>query len=93
MLKIRISGSKQELEEISTIMQDAEIKKFKHKKGHTTYAIDSRVSVKEFLSQNEVKNATVPEENNKQIIQKQKEELKDISHDLSELLDVIQEDS
>ena len=83
MLKIRISGTKKELEQISKVMDDAEIKTFRHKSGKTTYAIDSKISVKDFLAKNREEDpANLTHEQN----------IKKISDDLSDLLDVISED-
>lgn len=53
MLKIRISGSFAELEQISQHMLNSEIKKFKTAQGKTTYAIDTQISVSDFLAQND----------------------------------------
>ena len=82
MLKIRISGTRKELEQISKVMDDADIKIFRHKSGKTTYAIDSKISVKDFLAKNS-------EEDPSSLTHEQN--IKKISDDLNDLLDVISE--
>lgn len=52
MLKIRISGTKEELNQVAKQIGDGEIRKFKQPSGKTTYAIDTVMSVNEFLSKN-----------------------------------------
>ena len=80
MLKIRISGTRKELEQISKVMEDADIKTYRHKSGKTTFAIDSKISVKDFLAKNtEPDPSTLTHEQN----------LKKVTDDLNELLDVI----
>jgi len=91
MLKIRISGTQEELEKIVELMDDAEIVKFKHKKGKTTYAIDTIMTVEEFLKQNESIRALNEQESEAEIekqIQYEKN-IKSINQELTDLLDVI----
>ena len=94
MLKIRISGSKQELEKIAELMEDAEIKQFKHKSGHRTFAIDTTMTVDEFLEQNESIRALNEEESMAEIEKeiRYKENIDNISQELNDLLDVISEE-
>jgi len=91
MLKIRISGTQEELEKIVELMDDAEIVKFKHIKGKTTYAIDTIMTVEEFLKQNESIRALNEQESEAEIekqIQYEKN-IKSINQELTDLLDVI----
>ena len=75
MLKIRISGSKDELQLVSRHMADATIKKYKQPNGKMAYAIDSTISVEDFLAKN------IPAED--------ADSIKAISQELSEILDII----
>lgn len=50
MLKIRITGSENELRQIAHKAGNTNIKRFKHANGKTTHAIDIEISVTEFLS-------------------------------------------
>jgi len=53
MLKIRISGTRKELEKVVAQIEDGKIQQFRHKSGRTTYAIDSKISVEDFLASNQ----------------------------------------
>ncbi|MBF0265452.1 MAG: hypothetical protein HQL46_09275 [Gammaproteobacteria bacterium] len=98
MLKIRISGTQKELEQIADLMDDAEIKQFKHKSGKRTFAIDTTMTVEEFLKQNESirelneQESIAQEEETLAAMETQlicKESLDNISQELNDLLDVI----
>ncbi len=82
MLKIRISGKKHELEAIVQHVRDGKITQFRHKNGKVTYAIDSKISVQDFLAQNQQEMPVTQGEKLKQINQQ-------LSEDLNELLDII----
>ena len=49
MLKIRIAGTESELRQIAHKVGTSNIKRFKHKNGKRTYAIDVLISVNDFL--------------------------------------------
>lgn len=49
MLKIRISGKKQELEQILPLLEGEEISRFQHTNGQVTYAIDLKCETLEFI--------------------------------------------
>ncbi|MDX2503740.1 MAG: hypothetical protein QNL62_04595 [Gammaproteobacteria bacterium] len=49
MLKIRIAGSEGELRQIAHKAGSTRIKRFKRENGKTTFAIDVKISVKDFL--------------------------------------------
>ncbi|MFK5895159.1 MAG: hypothetical protein QM504_18245 [Pseudomonadota bacterium] len=83
MLKIRISGTRQELEQVVAQIQDGKIQQFRHKNGKTTYAIDSKISVKDFLASN------MDTEEPKTHAEKMKELNKELNQELSDLLQVI----
>jgi hypothetical protein len=61
MLKIRITGSENELRLIAHKVGTTKIKRFKHKNGKSTYAIDVQISVNDFLG-----NLDLSEKNNKE---------------------------
>jgi len=79
MLKIRISGSKEELRQVAEQMEDAQIRKFKQANGKVTYAIDSTISVKDFLEKNKHNGST------------ENENLKTINQELHDILDIMDE--
>jgi len=83
MLKVRISASKAELEKIVSSIEDGVIKKFKHL-GSVTYAIDTSISVSDFLAKHQKL------ETSKHLTSEEK--LKTIHHDLTDLLDVMKDD-
>jgi hypothetical protein len=83
MLKIRISGTRQELERVVAEIQDGKIQQFRHKNGRTTYAIDSKISVEDFLVSNQVDNEP------KTHAEKMKVLNKELNEELNDLLDVI----
>lgn len=49
MLKIRISGSENELRQIAHKVGTTQIKRFKRDNGKTTFALDVQISVESFL--------------------------------------------
>ena len=49
MLKIRISGTEDELRQIAHKAGSTRIRRFKRDNGKTSYAIDVQISVKDFL--------------------------------------------
>jgi len=79
MLKIRISGSKEELQLIAKHMGDGEIRKFKQPNGKTTYAIDTLISVDEFLAKNNIN------------VTNQTDNIKIINQELNDILDIMDE--
>lgn len=83
MLKIRISGTRLELEKIVAQIEDGKIQQFRHKNGQTTYAIDSKISVEAFLASNTVK------EEPKTHAEKMKALNKELNKELTDLLNVI----
>ncbi len=83
MLKIRISGTHKELKQVVTHIKDGEIRQFKHKSGKTTYAIDSKISVKDFLASN--KKTEQPGTH----AEKMKKLNKELDKELNDLLKVI----
>ena len=87
MLKIRISGSMQELERVVADIKDGKIQKFRHKSGKKTYAIDSKISVEDFLASN-----AEPEQEPKTHAGKMKKLNKELNEELSDLLKVISDD-
>jgi hypothetical protein len=87
MLKIRISGTPQELEKVVTDIKDGKIQKFRHKSGKTTYAIDSKISVEDFLASN-----SEPEQEPKTHADKMKKLNKELNQELSDLLQVISDE-
>jgi len=83
MLKIRISGTRQELEQVIAQIQDGKIQQFRHKNGRTTFAIDSKISVKDFLASNQV------DDEPKTHAEKMKVLNKELNEELTDLLNVI----
>ncbi|MFK5984108.1 MAG: hypothetical protein QM479_01600 [Pseudomonadota bacterium] len=84
MLKIRISGSLKELQQVVAEIKDGKIKQFKHNNGNKTYAIDSKISVEDFLASNKE-----PENEPKTHAEKMKVLNKELNEELSDLLKVI----
>lgn len=83
MLKIRISGTRQELQSVVAQIQDGKIQQFRHKNGRTTYAIDSKISVKDFLASNAITDEP------KTHAEKMKALNKELNEELTDLLNVI----
>lgn len=87
MLKIRISGSLNELQQVVADIKDGKIKQFKHKNGKKTYAIDSKISVEDFIASN-----AEAEQEPKTHAGKMKKLNKELNQELSDLLQVISDD-
>ncbi len=84
MLKIRISGTLKELEDVIAEIKDGKIQRFKHKNGKKTYAIDSKISVADFLESNRE-----AEQGPQTHAEKMKELNKELNDELSDLLKII----
>jgi ABC-type uncharacterized transport system ATPase subunit len=64
-------------------IQDGKIQQFRHRNGKTTYAIDSKISVEDFLASNAVKDEP------KTHAEKMKVLNKELNEELTDLLNVI----